>query len=145
MALLTSLADVRRVLEEARTVAVLGASDRHDRAAWYVPDAVARAGYTIIPVRPQGGVLHGRPCAHSLDEITESVDIVNIFRRTEALPEHLPELLRLLPKVVWLPYDVSGAALLPALTAAGIDLIEDRCMKVDLQLLPGGRRHGGSR
>ncbi len=127
----------RAVLLAAETVAVLGASSRPERAAFYVPAYLAAQGYQIRSVRPGGGArMHGGPVFGSLGDISENIDVLNIFRRSEALMDHLPEVLALAPGTVWLPLGVRAPApFAAALAEAGIGLIEDRCMKIDHGLL----------
>ncbi len=130
----TDLATTRAVLQEARTVAVLGASNREDRPAWFVPNYLVQHGYTVFAVRPGEGELHGRPTVHRLEDIPEAVDVVNIFRRSDALREHLPELLATKPRAVWLPESVFAPDdFARALAEAGIALVQNRCMKREHQ------------
>jgi hypothetical protein len=130
-------ADVAQTLHDARTVVVLGASTRPSRAAFYVPAYLAGQGYQIRSVRPGGtGQLHGGPVVSALGEIADPVDVLNVFRRADALPEHLPEILALAPRVVWLPTGiVAPADFAAALAEAGIGLIQDRCMMVEHRIL----------
>jgi predicted CoA-binding protein len=130
-------ADVAQTLRRARTVAVLGASSRRSRAAFYVPAYMAAQGYRILSVRPGAtGQLHGGPVLSAISEISEPVDVLNVFRRAEHLSGHLPEILALAPTVVWLPTGiVAPSEFAAALAEAGIGLIQDRCMMVEHRLL----------
>lgn len=130
-----SLDHARRVLEQSRTVAVLGAHPERARPAFYVPDYLAHHGYRIIPVNPgkRGQTLWGEPVRASLAELTEPIDVVNVFRRSEAVPGHLDDILAMKPrpKVVWLQLGIRNDAIARALEAAGIEVIQDRCMLAD--------------
>jgi predicted CoA-binding protein len=132
---LTAAADVRAVLERARTVAVLGAHDDPSRPAHYVPDYMHGVGSRILPVNPAlvGKTLWGEPVRASLVELGVTVDVVDVFRRSEAVPAHLDELLamRPLPAVVWLQTGIRNDTVAAALVAAGIDVEQDRCMLAD--------------
>jgi predicted CoA-binding protein len=132
---LTAAADVRAVLERARTVAVLGAHDDPSRPAHYVPDYMHGVGSRILPVNPAlvGKTLWGEPVRASLVELGVTVDVVDVFRRSEAVPAHLDELLamRPLPAVVWLQTGIRNDTVAAALVAAGIDVVQDRCMLAD--------------
>ena len=132
---LTAAADVRAVLERARTVAVLGAHDDPSRPAHYVPDYMHGVGSRILPVNPAlvGKTLWGEPVRASLVELGVTVDVVDVFRRSEAVPAHLAELLAMnpLPAVVWLQTGIRNDIVAAALVAAGIDVVQDRCMLAD--------------
>ncbi len=128
-------ADVRAVLERARVVAVLGAHDDPNRPAHYVPNYLHRMGARILPVNPglAGQALWGEPVRASLTELGVPVDVVDVFRRPEALPAHLDEILAMNPRpaLVWLQLGIRNDAFAKQLLAAGIDVIQDRCMLAD--------------
>jgi len=150
VALLTAHSDLRRVLVEASTVAVLGAHDDPRRAAHYVPDHLHRHGYRVVPVNPAlrlpaGARLWGQPVRASLVEAAAAVgaiDIVCVFRRPEDLPAHLPDVLAMRPppRLVWLQLGIRHAEVARALGAHGIDVVEDRCMLLDHKLFDLPRR-----
>ena len=139
MALLTHTDEVKRVLQTSKTVAVLGAHTNERKAAHYVPRYLDDNGYTVYPVNPvfKGKTLFGSPVVASLAEVTEPVDVVNVFRRSEHLPAHLSDILALepLPKVVWLQLGIRHEEVAQQLTDAGIDVVQDRCMLADHQRL----------
>jgi predicted CoA-binding protein len=128
-------AEVRAVLARARVVAVLGAHSDSGRPAHYVPDYMHRQGSRILPVNAMlvGEVLWGEPTRATLAELGEPVDVVDVFRRPDALPAHLEDILamRPAPAVVWLQQGIRNQAFADALVAAGIDVIQDRCMLAD--------------
>jgi predicted CoA-binding protein len=131
--------EIRDILRSVHTIAVLGASPKVHRAGHYVPRYLAGAGYTVVPVNPEaaGDTLFGREVVASLADIDVPVDAVDVFRRPEHLPDHLPEILALdpLPAVVWLQQGVRHRAFAEALVEAGIDVVQDRCMLADHQRL----------
>ena len=100
---LSSDQDLRRVLQEARTIAVLGAHPESARPAHYVPDYLHARGYRILPVNSQhtGKKLWGEPVRATLSELGEPVDIVDVFRRADALDAHLEEILAMNPDRSW--------------------------------------------
>lgn len=130
---------VRRILGSSRTVAVLGAHDQATRPAHYVPDYLHAHGYTIIPVNSMlvGQTLWGRPVLGSLMEIDEPVDVVDVFRRADALPGHIDEILGMqnAPTVVWFQQGIRNDEVARALEARGIEVIQDRCMLADHRVL----------
>lgn len=137
MTLLTEKADVLRVLEESKVVAVIGFHRDPGKPAHYVPEYLDRQGYTIVPVNPalaaRGESFFGRAAVGTLAELTESVDVVEVFRRSDKVREHLADILAMqpLPKVVWMQQDIRDDEVAAKLTAAGIDVIQDRCMLAD--------------
>ena len=139
MAELLGLHRMRPVLEGARTIAVLGAHHRPERPAFYVPDYLHGRGYRILPVNPRlvGRQLWGEPVRASLAELGEPVDIVDVFRAGDAVPEHLDDLLAMDPRpaLVWLQLGIRNDAGGRRLEAAGIDFVQDRCTLADHRAL----------
>lgn len=133
--------DVRRVLEGSHVIAVLGAHTNPDKPAHYVPDYLHDVGYTVIGVNPRfaGTTLWGAPVRSELAEIDVPVDVVDVFRRSEHLPDHVDAILAMepLPKVVWLQSGIRHPAVAEKLAAAGIEVIQDRCMLADHRRLFG--------
>lgn len=128
-------AAIRRILETTRSIAVLGAHDEPFKAAYYVPEYLHRVGYRIVGVNPKlaGQRLHGAPVVASLAELPEPVDMVDVFRRPETLPGHLPELLAMQPRpaVVWLQLGIRHDGVAASLRAVGIEVVQDRCTLAD--------------
>lgn len=131
----TAAEDIRRILTEARTVAVLGAHPESSRAASYVPDYLHRCGYRILPINPRmlGTTLWGEPVRATLAELNVPVDIVDVFRRSTLLMPHLPDILAMSPrpKLVWLQQGIRSPPLAQALLAEGIDVVQNRCTLAD--------------
>jgi uncharacterized protein len=131
------LASVRPILESARSIAVVGFHPDPSRPAHYVPAYLADQGYRVIPLNPKlardGGGLAGVAALADLAALTEPVDVVNIFRRSEAVAEHLAELLAMQPRpqVVWMQLGIENPAVAAALREVGIVVVEDRCMLAD--------------
>lgn len=132
---LTDPAAIRARLAAARGVAVLGAHHEAHRPAFYVPEYLHRQGYTTLPVNPAlaGQALWGQPVAASLGVWRGRFDAVDVFRRSDALPAHLPELLDACAPgtLVWLQSGVRHDAVAAALADAGLDVVQDRCMLAD--------------
>jgi len=136
-------AGLRRILESAKVVAVLGAHPDEGRPAGYVPAYLAANGYRIRPVNPakEGERVAGEAVLGTLAEVGEPIDVLDVFRRSDALPEHLPEILALdpLPKVVWFQSGIRNDEVARALQDAGVTVVQDRCMKVEHRTLVGQR------
>ncbi|MCC6522383.1 MAG: CoA-binding protein [Polyangiaceae bacterium] len=133
-----------RILAATRCIAVLGAHPDPSRAAFYVPEHMHAHGYRVLPVNPAyaGRELFGAPVRGSLAELGEPVDLVNVFRRSEALPGHLPEILALAPRpgAVWLQLGIRDDAFSAALRAAGIEVVEGHCLMVEHQRFAAAQR-----
>lgn len=123
---------VRALLETARTVAVLGAHPDPARPAHYVPAYLVEHGYRVLPVNvtKAGQTLFGETVRAALTEIDEPVDVVDIFRPSDAIAGHLDEILAMkpLPGAVWLQLGIRDDATAEKLRAAGIRVVQDRCM-----------------
>lgn len=125
----------REVLEAATTIAILGAHPQQSRAAWYVPDYLASVGYRVLPVNPSyaGQELFGVTTVASLGDLQEPVDLVDVFRRSDAVADHIDEVLAMapLPKVVWLQLGIVNGEAAARWRAAGIDVVQNRCTLAD--------------
>ncbi len=123
------------VLARSRVVAVLGAQRDAYLPAHYVTDYLHRHGYRILPVNPVhlGHTLWGEPFRAHLTELTEPVDLVDVFRRPDALDDHLADFLAMQPhpRTVWFQLGIRNDRVAAALAAAGIDVVQDRCTKAD--------------
>jgi len=123
---------IEEVLEEARVIAVVGAHVREAKPAFYVPDYMHRHGYRILAVNPafEDRELWGESCRRRLRDFEEPVDVVNIFRRSAAVPEHLDDILAMdpLPRWVWLQLGIRHDGVAQRLEREGITVIQDRCL-----------------
>lgn len=123
---------IRAILEDARTVAVLGASDKPYRAGCYVPDYLHEQGYGVVGVSPKldGQAIFGSVAVGSLGDLEGAFDVLDVFRRSEELPGHEAEILAMQPppRVVWLQLGVRDDAFAERLRARGIVVVQDRCM-----------------
>ncbi len=131
---LTADGDIRTLLAEARTIAVVGASDRPSRPSHGVMGALVGHGYRVFPVNPQitGEHVHGEYVWRELAQIGETIDIVDIFRRPEAAGEAVDEAIRVGAKAVWLQLGVVNEAAAARAEAAGLRVVMDRCIRIDV-------------
>src|SRR5690625_3314713 len=93
--------EVKAILQEAKTIAVVGLSDKPDRTSYEVSEAMQKAGYKIIPVNPSVDSVLGEKAYASLLDIKEEIDIINVFRRPEFLPEIAKEAAQTSCNVFW--------------------------------------------
>ena len=126
---------IRDILKNARTIAILGLSPKPERDSNMVAIYLKEQGYRIIPVRPAQKEILGEKVYASLDDIKETVDIVDVFRNPAQIVPHAHEAIRLKPKVFWMQLNIENREAADLLTAAGIDVIMDRCIKVDHERL----------
>jgi predicted CoA-binding protein len=131
--ILTSVDEIAERLKSVRTIAVLGLSPKPERDSFRVAQYMKAQGYQIIPVRPAQSEILGERAYASLTEIPVPVDVVDIFRNAKQVPGHVAEILTMnrLPGLAWMQLGISHEGAAKELTAAGIDVIMDRCIKVD--------------
>lgn len=131
---------IKGILEKSMTVAVVGLSDKPDRVSYMVSEAMQAKGYTIIPVNPNADMILGQKSYASLKDIPVPVDIVNVFRRSEHTPPVAEEAVAIGAKTLWLQLGISNEEAAAIAAAGGLEVIMDRCIKVeDSILLPGGK------
>ena len=131
--------ELRAFLAGARRIAVLGAHVDPEKPAHYVPDYLHRKGYRILPANPvyAGRTLWGEPVRASLAEISEPVDVLDVFRRSAQVADHADEILALQPGLVWLQSGIRNDAVARMLEDAGIPVVQDRCLMVEHRRLLG--------
>jgi predicted CoA-binding protein len=125
------------LVRNARRVAVVGLSRKPERPSHNVAAYLQRAGYTIVPVNPAGGITLGEPVHPDLRSAAAAgpIDIVNIFRRSEHIPLLLEQLLEIRPQLVWMQQGIRHDDVARSLESAGIAVVMDRCLAVDHQFL----------
>lgn len=134
--LIDDSAGIRDLLAETKTIAVLGIKTEMQagQPAFYVPKYMQSAGFKIIPVPvyyPEAKQILGEPVYRKLSDIPESVDMVNVFRRSQDIPPHLEDILSCKPKSVWIQLGISHDEVARELAQAGIKVVQDRCLMVD--------------
>jgi len=131
---LTTDAEIDELLRGAKTIAVVGASDRPDRASYGVMKAAQDRGYRTIPVNPRitGEHVHGEYVWRELAQIGEPIDIVDIFRRSEDVGPVVDEAIAVGAKAIWMQLGIRNAEAAAKAEAAGLKVVEDRCLKIDL-------------
>ena len=134
---LTRDEDIKALLEETRTIALVGASDRPDRPSFRVMQTLQRHGYRVIPVNPQitGEHLHGEYVWNNLHQLGDPIDLVDIFRRSDAAGEAVDEAIAIGAKAVWMQLGVINEAAAARAEAAGLKVVMDRCPAIDIPRL----------
>jgi predicted CoA-binding protein len=128
---------IKELLQQTKTIAVVGLSDKPDRTSYMVSQAMQSKGYRIIPVNPNVDSVLGEKSYASLADIDEQVDIVNVFRRSEDTVPVAQETLRMKhkPKAFWLQQGIFNEQAASLVLAEGIQAVMDRCIKVEDSIL----------
>ena len=132
--ILTTPAQLERVLRSARTVAIVGASDNPARPSYFVVRYLKTHGYTVFPVNPNYSVVDGDKCYQSIAALIQErgvPDIIDVFRRPETLVEIVEEAIAAHIKTVWFQYGVVNQRAIEIADRAGLNVVVDRCMKVE--------------
>ena len=129
---------LRRILRENRTIAVVGLSANWYRPSYFAAKYLQEHGYRVIPVNPTVDNVLGEKCYLSLADIPEKVDIVDCFRRSEEIPALADEAIAIGAKVLWMQLGVTSEEARRRAEAAGLEVVEDRCMKIEHGRLFGG-------
>jgi predicted CoA-binding protein len=127
------------ILRNARRIAVLGIkTPGTGQPAYYVPRYAQKVGYEIIPVPvyyPEVTEILGVPVVRTISAVPGEVDIVNVFRRPKDIDQHVDDIIAKLPKAVWFQLGIRNDAAAERLARAGIDVVQDRCLLVELQAI----------
>jgi predicted CoA-binding protein len=119
---------IEEMLRTYRTIAVVGLSSKRFRPSYGVSEYMKSAGYRIIPVNPREREVLGEKCYASLEDVPDSLEIVNIFRRSEFVPEVVEAAIRKGARVVWMQEGVEHEGAAQRARAAGLDVVMDRCI-----------------
>lgn len=134
---LTRDADIANLLKTSKTIAMVGASDRPERASHGVMRFLLQQGYKVIPVNPQlaGATLFGQTVKASLAAISEPIDMVDIFRNAEAAGGVVDEAIVVGANAVWMQLGVTNDAAAARAEEAGLTVVMDRCPKIEIPRL----------
>jgi predicted CoA-binding protein len=123
--------DIKELLENSRTIAILGLSPKPDRESNKVAKYLKDNGYSIIPVRPGQKEILGQSVYATLDDIKKDVDIVDVFRNPEQVLPHAYEAIQIQPKVFWMQLGIENHEAASLLIKAGIDVVMNKCIKIE--------------
>lgn len=122
---------IKNILNTSKTIAVLGLSPKPERASHQVAGYLKAQGYRIIPIRPGEAEILGEKVYASLDDVNGPIDIIDVFRNSDQVMAHAHEAIRLKPKVFWMQLYIENKEAAALLTEAGIDVVVNRCIKVE--------------
>ena len=134
---LTAERDIAALLGEVRTIALIGASDRPDRASWRVMKFLQEQGYRVLPVNPviTGEHIHGEFVWRELSQIGQPIDMVDIFRNSKAAGEAVDQAIAAGARAVWLQLGVINEPAAARAEAAGLKVVMDRCPAIEIPRL----------
>ncbi len=120
--------ELKKILDETRTIAIVGASSNPERASYGIMKILLDAGYRVIPVNPKETEVHGVTAAPSLSAITEPVDVVDVFRKSEDTPAIADEAVKIGAKVLWLQLGIENEEAATKARAGGLQVVMNTCM-----------------
>ncbi len=127
---------IKELLESTHRIAVLGIKPDETQPAYYVPEYAEQAGYEIVPVPvyyKELTEIMGKKVYRKLVDIPEEIDMVDVFRRPNDIPPHIDDIIAKRPKSVWFQLGIRNDAAAERLARAGIDVVQDRCLLVELR------------
>ena len=124
-------ASIRRILKDSKTIAVVGLSPKPQRPSHQVARYLMAAGYTIIPVNPGQDTILGLPCYPNLRAVPAQVDMVDIFRRPEAVLPVVEDAIAIGARFIWMQEGIVHKEAAAKAEAAGLIVVMDRCTKID--------------
>jgi len=137
------IASLRRILRTSRTIAVVGLSADWFRPSYFAAKYMQEHGYRIVPVNPRYDEVLGERCHATLATIGTPVDIVDVFRRSEDVMPIAEQVIAIGAKCLWQQIGVKNEAAAALATAAGLDAVMDRCVKIEHARLFGGLHWAG--
>ncbi len=123
--------EIRQLLETSKIIAVVGLSDKPERDSYRVAEYLQRQGYRIIPVNPTVDAVLGEKSYASVSDIPASVDIVDIFRRSDAVGPVVEDAIAAGARAVWMQLGIENEEAAQAAEAAGLQVVMDRCIKIE--------------
>ncbi len=132
------ISSLRRILKENKRIAVVGLSTNWYRPSFFAAKYLKDHGYHIIPVNPAYSEVLGERCYPSLIDIPEPVDVVDCFRKSEDIPPLVEQAIQIGAKVLWTQLGVINETAAQRARKAGLEVVMDRCMKIEYARLFGG-------
>lgn len=123
--------EIKEIFDESKIIAIVGMSDKPERESYQVGEYLQNQGYKIIPVNPTKDEILGEKSYPDLKSIPEKVDIVDIFRKMEAIPGVVEEAIAIEPKTVWLQLGLAHKVSAEKVRLAGIKMVQSKCTKIE--------------
>lgn len=141
--IIDDIAGLRRVLQDNRVIAVVGLSPNWNRPSYFAAKYMLERGYTVIPVNPGATEILGQKCYPDLAAIPFKVDLVDVFRKPDDAGPIADEAIRIGARCLWLQLGVINREAADKASAAGLDVVMDRCVKIEYARLFGGLNYAG--
>jgi predicted CoA-binding protein len=123
--------EIKKILDSAKNIAIIGLSDSPEKPSYGVARYLISSGYNIFPVNPKYDSILGAKCYKSLNDIDEKIDIVDVFRRPEHILPVAEKAIEIEARVLWMQLGIINEEAAKLANEAGLDVIMDRCIKVD--------------
>lgn len=135
---MTDIKDLRRILDDYKRVAIVGLSADWSRPSNFAAKYLLDHGFEVIPVNPKYDEILGQKCYADLEDIPVAVDIVDLFQRVERVPPFVDQAIKIGAKVVWTQLGIVHEEAAQKARLAGLEVVMDRCMKIEYARLFGG-------
>ena len=135
---MTDIEDLRRILNDYKRVAMVGLSDDWSRPSNFAAKYLLDHGFEVIPINPKYPEILGQKCYADLRDIPDPVDIVDLFQRVERIPAFVDQAIEIGAKVVWMQLGIIHEKAAQKACDAGLEVVMDRCMKIEYARLFGG-------
>ncbi len=139
----TDIPTLRRILVQYKRVAIVGLSDNWSRPSNFVGKYLLEHGFEIFPVNPKYDEILGRKCYPDLKSIPEPVDIVDLFQRADRVMPFVEDAIEIGAKCVWMQLEIVNEEAAAVARAAGLEVVMDRCIKIEYARLFGGLNTAG--
>ena len=135
---MSDIKDLRRILDDYKRVAIVGLSADWSRPSNFAAKYLIDHGFEVIPVNPKYDEILGQKCYADLEDIPSPVDIVDLFQRVERIPPFVDQAIKIGAKVVWMQLGIIHEEAAQKARDAGLEVVMDRCMKIEYARLFGG-------
>lgn len=135
---MTDIKDLRRILNDNKRVAIVGLSADWSRPSNFAAKYLIDHGFEVIPVNPKYDEILGQKCYADLEDIPTPVDIVDLFQRVERIPPFVDQAIKIGAKVIWMQLEIIHEEAAQKARDAGLEVVMDRCMKIEYARLFGG-------
>lgn len=139
----TDINTLRRILRQVKTIAMVGLSANWYRPSYFAAKYLQEHGYRVIPVNPVYEEVLGEKCYPSLKDIPEKIDLVDCFRKSEDIEPIAKEAIEIGAPILWMQLGVTNEKVAAMARAAGLEVVQDRCVKIEHGRLYGGLNWAG--
>jgi uncharacterized protein len=120
--------EIAEILKKYNTIAVIGMSKNPDKDAYRIPEYMMKKGYHVIPVNPSADQILGQKCYKRLVDVPEDVEVVNVFRPSEDVPNYMDDVIKKRPRVFWEQLGIHNPKAEDKIASEGIKIVYDRCL-----------------